>query len=268
MKGNQNAQPSSKLKKMLYSIVLTCKGIIAVLVPALFGVFLMLGILLFTFDRRRALNAMTQVVGSLGCKLGGIKLDIDQPDELIKQRPCVFIFNHRSSVDPVILCQLLKKDVVGVAKKELRYNPIIAPLLALGETIFVDRGSSMGSIRKALQTLQKGRSIVIAPEGTRSRNQVLRPFKIGAFRIARMGGLPIVPIVIHQADKIAKPGSLAMRSGCVKVDVLPAIDTKRWDEKQLEQHMQEVEQLMRGHLEGAPEFSDVSHGAAEKKLYS
>lgn len=268
MKGNQTTQPSTKLKKILTSVLLTCKGIIAVLVPALCGIFLMLGILLFTFDRRRALNAMTQVVGSLGCKLGGIKLDIDHPEELTKQRPCVFIFNHRSSVDPVILCQLLKKDVVGVAKKELRYNPIIAPLLGLGETIFVDRTSSMGSIRKALQTLQKGRSIVIAPEGTRSRDQVLRPFKIGAFRIARMGGLPIVPIVIHRADKIARPGSLAMRSGHVKIEVLPAFDTKRWDEKQLEQHMQEVEQQMRHQLEGSPDFSEAPHTATGKKLYS
>src|SRR3546814_7797514 len=86
--------------------------------------------------------------------------------------PCVFIFNHQSKADVMILAKLIRRDMGGVGKKEIKDIPILGKLMEWGGTVFVDRADGKSAI-KAMEPLvdaiqKEGKSICIAPEGTRS----------------------------------------------------------------------------------------------------
>ena len=85
--------------------------------------------------------------------------------------------------------------------------------------------------------------MLIAPEGTRSPNGRLRPFKKGAFHVAMAAGVPLVPILFHDSGKRLRPGSGIARPGIVHVTVLPPIPTKRWKAADLDRHIDEVHRL-------------------------
>lgn len=201
-------------------------------IPALAGI----GILLCSpiAGRSRARNLATRIIGRWGCALAGIRLEIHDPDQLRHQRPAVFVFNHQSAVDPVILCALLQANVVGVAKRELRRHPLLGPLLALAGTVFVQRdaGRGGGDLMPARSALEQGVAVAVAPEGHRNRS--LGRFRSGALRLADRAGVPLIPVAIHDSARILGPGKLLMHTGIVRVDVLPAMRASSTTTQQLE----------------------------------
>src|SRR3546814_12145815 len=110
-------------------------------------------------------------------------------------------------------------DLMGaVGKKEIRDIPILGKLMEWGGTVFVDRADGKSAIR-AMEPLvdairQDGKSICIAPEGTRTLTPKLGPFKKGAFHLAMQAGVPIVPIVIHNATAVAPKNESIGRASC------------------------------------------------------
>ena len=139
--------------------------------------------------------------GELGTALAGVDLQVRGEQYLWSHRPAVFIFNHQSAVETLLLCKLLRRDFVGIAKQELQRNPIFGPMFAAGGTIFVDRfnhDQAVQALEPAVDALRRGLSIVIAPEGTRSPTPRLGTFKKGAFHLAMAAKAPIVPIVFKQ----------------------------------------------------------------------
>ena len=147
----------------------------------------------------------------------------------------------------MILAKLIRKDMGGVAKKEVRDTPVIGKLMELAGTVFVDRANA-GSAIKAMAPLIDavkidGKSIVIAPEGTRTLSPKLGPFKKGAFHMAIQAGVPMVPIVIHNAGDVAPKNEFLMRPAKVRVDILPAVDTSKWSIRTINKHVAEVRGL-------------------------
>ena len=105
----------------------------------------------------------------------------------------MFIFNHQSAIDVLILCKLLHRDFVGISKQEVRSNPIFGPFFALAGTVFIDRSDrtkAIEALKPAVEALREGLSIAIAPEGTRSSTGRLGRFKKGAFHIAMAARRP------------------------------------------------------------------------------
>ena len=144
----------------------------------------------------------------------------------------------------MILAKLIRRDMGGVAKKEIRDTPVIGKLMELAGTVFIDRANA-GSAIKAMAPLIDaikidGKSIVIAPEGTRTLSPKLGPFKKGAFHMAIQAGVPMVPIVIHNAGDVAPKNEFLMRPAKVRVDVLPAVDTSKWSVRTMNEHVAEV----------------------------
>ena len=90
---------------------------------------------------------------------------------------------------------------------------------------------------------REGRSVCIAPEGTRSLTGRLGPFKKGAFHLAIQARVPMVPIVIHGSRAVQAKHELAMRPARIRVDVLEAIDTSRWRTATIDRHVDEVRHL-------------------------
>ena len=87
---------------------------------------------------------------------------------LWSHRPAVFIFNHQSGLDAVLILKMLRRDLTGVGKKEILRNPIFGPLFAAAGIVFVDRANTSKAVRAlepAVEALREGRSLAIAPEG-------------------------------------------------------------------------------------------------------
>lgn len=200
-----------------------------------------------TRSRREATNFSTGLFGDFAAAMVGMDLDVYGERNLWSARPCIFIFNHQSKADVVILAKLIRKDMGGIGKQEIRNIPVLGQLMEWAGTVFIDRKNSADAI-KAMEPLidaikNDGKSICIAPEGTRSLSPKLAPFKKGAFHLAMQAGVPIVPIVIHNAGDVAPKNEFVMRPATVRIDVLPPIDTSDWSPKTISKHVTEVRNL-------------------------
>ncbi len=171
-------------------------------------------------------NRVTRLVGDITASFAGLEFDIEGYDNLHRKRPVVYIFNHQSLLDSVVLARLLRDDVVALCKKEMAHAPVIGPMLQQVDTIFVDRDERDQSevLKRAMAVLASGRSLVIAPEGTRSTLGNIQPFKHGAFLLAKRAGVPIVPIVLHNVKDALPKGAFLVRSARIRVSVLEPIE--------------------------------------------
>ena len=207
-----------------------------------------------TRDRRRAINRAIEVWGDLGTRAAGVQLVVEGREHLAL-RPAVFVFNHQSGADPFLLCAILRRDFVGVAKAEIRRNPLLGPAFAFADTVSVDRSDHAQAVRAldpAVATLRRGLAILIAPEGTRSVGCEVGAFKKGAFRIALAARAPIIPIVLHDAGKVLPRDGWIMRAATVHVSVLPPIATDAWSLERLDAHVAAVRQRFLATLERGP----------------
>ena len=200
-----------------------------------------------TGSQREAMNFSTGLFGDIATALTGCELEVTGEENLWIARPCIFVFNHQSKADVMILAKLIRKDMGGVGKKEIRDTPIIGKLMELAGTVFIDRADGRSAIKamepliEAIQVERK--SIVIAPEGTRTLSPKLGPFKKGAFHMAMQAGVPMVPIVIHNAGDVAPKNEFLMRPAKVRVEVLPPVDTSKWTIKTINDHVTEVRDM-------------------------
>ncbi len=193
-------------------------------------------------DWKDGTNSMMAMIGDLGTWAAGIKLVVKNEENIWNARPAVFIFNHQSNVDLIILAKLLRKDAVPIAKKELQYSPL-GPIFKSAGMIFIDRSNkekAIEALKPALEALKNGTSIGLAPEGTRSFDYKLGVFKKGAFHLAMQAKAPIVPIVIKNAHDAMPRGSSVIRPAVVEVTVLDPIPTKGWKRKDLNKNIEKV----------------------------
>jgi putative phosphoserine phosphatase/1-acylglycerol-3-phosphate O-acyltransferase len=168
------------------------------------------------------------------------------------------MFNHQSNADMLIMANLIRRDIVGVGKRELKNLPVIGPLMGAAGVVFIDRSDRQAAIetmKPLVQAMQEEKkSLVIAPEGTRAPTRKLGAFKKGGFHVAIQSGVPIVPVVIHNSGDISPKGDKIFRSGTVHVDVLPAIETTDWSIANIDEHVAEVRNAFLRTL-GQPELS-------------
>jgi HAD superfamily hydrolase (TIGR01490 family) len=193
-------------------------------------------------SRREAVDLGTTLAGELGSVLAGVRLEVHGAEHLAA-RPAVFLFNHQSQLDVLVLAKLLRGGFTGVAKKELANSPGFGLVFRLANVAFVDRQDSAQARRAlepAVQRLRDGISLVIAPEGTRSATPALGPFKKGAFHVAMQARVPIVPIVIRNSGELMWRGATTIHAGTVQVAVLPPIATGGWDVAGLDERVREV----------------------------
>lgn len=140
--------------------------------------------------------------------------------------------NHISQYDIFVLYGWLPVDLKWVMKKELRKVPVIGIACAALGHIFLDRSnkaSAIKSLQAAKDSLRPGSSILFFPEGTRSKNGELLPFKKGAFVMARDIDIPVLPVTVKGTEKILPPGSLRLRPGSAEMIIHPeiAVETVR-----------------------------------------
>ena len=194
-------------------------------------------------SRREFTNIATSIWSEVGGAVAGLNIRTSGEEHLWSHRPAVFIFNHQSGLELVLLLKLLRRDFTGIAKQELRHNPIFGPLFTAAGAVFVDRSNTAKAIEAlgpAVEALRHGRSLIIAPEGTRSTTAEVGRFKKGAFRLAMDAGVPIVPVVFRNVLDALPKGAVIVRPAVVEAVVLPPIDTSSWTLDTLEEEIRTV----------------------------
>lgn len=171
--------------------------------------------------------AVAQAVLRAASRLGGVRAEVSGPDPRLAPQPCIYLCNHVSNVDPPALFVFLPRVTV-MAKAVLFRWPLFGYALKLLEFIPVERGQA-DSRRQAVATgiarLKKGLSLLIFPEGTRSPNGALLPFRTGPFTMAIETQAPIVPITISGTREIMPKGKLGIRPGRARLVFHPPIST-------------------------------------------
>jgi 1-acyl-sn-glycerol-3-phosphate acyltransferase len=157
----------------------------------------------------------------------GARVEYVGLEHLTARLPCIFIANHQSNVDIWALISVIPPPARFVAKKSLFHIPVLGWAMAAAGFIPIDRanrGRAMRSLKLAAEKVRAGRPVLLFPEGTRSRNGALQPFKKGPFHLALQAEVPVVPIVISGSWKVLPPKLLRVSPGPVRVECLPPIE--------------------------------------------
>lgn len=205
------------------------------------GIGLGLGVL--TGSRRTGANITSTIAPDIALTIAGIKLDVTGTENAWSARPAVFMFNHQSTADSIIVTSILRRDITAVAKRELERDPRFALLGKIFDVAYIDRGDpaqAREAMRPAIEKLHSGISVAIAPEGTRMPTSRLGRFKKGGFHLAMQAGVPIVPIVIHNAGDVMWKKDFTAHSGTVKVTVGAPISTEDWVPEKIDNYIDDV----------------------------
>lgn len=173
--------------------------------------------------------------------------------ENIPNYPAIYISNHTSLLDIPILFAAINQPLFYVAKMELKRVPFLGQYMQAMGMIFIDRSNreqAMLSMRSAIQDIAKGKSIVVFPEGTRSKTGELQPFKRGAFVIACEGEIPIVPVVIRGGSRALKSGSFTLRPAKIEIEVCPVVQASNFKNLDQDALAKEMHTLFLKKLEG------------------
>ena len=205
-----------------------------------------IGLGLLKRDKRAGINfVLDNWIGAI-FTAADVQINVVGEKNAWKQRPAVFLVNHRTTYDGAIAMRVLKKDFTAIAKAEYGKNPIGSLVGKLMDVAWVERENKTAAL-EALKPIEelasKGLSVLIAPEGTRTIPREVGPFKKGAFRIAMAAGLPIVPIVVRNAEVVGGRNAYALHPGTVDVAVLEPIDVSEWKLEELSERIAEVRQL-------------------------
>jgi 1-acyl-sn-glycerol-3-phosphate acyltransferase len=159
------------------------------------------------------------------------KIEIIGAENISLGKPLIMMANHQSDFDILVLLAGIPGQFRWIAKKELFRIPLFGTAMRKCGYIDIDRQNhekAMESIEKALQKVREGKSIMSFPEGTRSRNGIIRPFKRGMFRLAVASGAPIVPLSIIGSGQIMPKGSLNVKPGKITVVIGKPIDVSNY----------------------------------------
>lgn len=160
--------------------------------------------------------------------LAGAKITVEGLENL-PQGNAVYVANHQGYFDIPLLLGYLGDDTKPlVAKKQIEKIPLIRGWMRELRCVFIDRDNaraSMQALNEAIQWVSEGYSMVVFPEGTRSKTGKMAEFKAGAFRIAQKNKVPVVPVCIQGTDRLMERNHYWIRPAAISLCVLPAIDT-------------------------------------------
>lgn len=184
-------------------------------------------LLLLVVPRLEHRRRLAQGAARLMLRFTGIQYRLISA-ELLPDQPCVVVANHSSYIDGLLLKACLPARFSFVIKKEMVRVPLAGLLLTRIGSLFVDRGNRHSSgmdTRRIMREAVQGKSLVFFPEGTFTPRVGLERFHLGAFATAERAALPVVPIAIHGARRVLRPGTPWPRPGVVEIEVLSVLNS-------------------------------------------
>ncbi|MBT2690268.1 1-acyl-sn-glycerol-3-phosphate acyltransferase [Bacillus sp. ISL-47] len=196
-------------------------------------------------ERDRIIHNVPQRWSRTVMKISGSKVNVSGQG-YIPEGPVVMVCNHEGDFDIPALLASIDKPFGFISKVEVKKAPIISSWMKVMNCVFIDRTnreSAIKSLREGAELLKQGHSLVIFPEGTRSKGGPVAPFKVGGFRLAQDAGVPIVPISIKgTADVFEKNGRL-IKPARIDIRVCPPVNpktVKEMDAKVLAHEVREI----------------------------
>ena len=180
-----------------------------------------------------------RIWGRLLCWIAGIRVRVEGQENLDPSQTYIFVGNHTSQTDIWTFQGYMPHDFRWIAKKELFAIPIFGAAMRAVDFISIDRSrgrKAVQSLNDAANRIAEGTSVLIFPEGTRSPDGHLQPFKTGAIMLAIKAGVPVVPVGFNGTHQVLPKGSLVARGGDVVLRIgtpLPTSDFKAKDKQEL-----------------------------------
>lgn len=152
-----------------------------------------------------SLSAIARFWARLVIMGAGVRLRVEGMENIPAEGGVCFIGNHQGDFDILIALALIRRPFGFTAKREAAWVPVVNLWVVILGGVFIDRGNprkSFRAIEEGARKLREGGAMIIFPEGTRSRNRRMLPFKAGAFKLATMAGATIVPVAIDGSWKV------------------------------------------------------------------
>ncbi len=197
-------------------------------------------------ERDACAHAIARNWAQTGLAMNGSSIQLSGIENVPKTGGVLFVANHQSNFDIPILIGHIPRDKGFIAKLELLKVPSFSRWMKYIGCIFIDRKDprqSLTAINDAAGQLKAGHCIVIFPEGTRSADGTVGPFRAGGLRLALKAGVPIVPITISGSKGIMPKGSSIIRSARVNVIVSPPLmpaEFKEMDSNQISEKVRNI----------------------------
>jgi len=192
-------------------------------ITALFAVSASISTLFDSSGRSYSLHA--RLWARIGLALNGTSVELRGAEQL-PDGPFILMSNHQSGFDILSLLAAIPRRIYWIAKKELFDIPLFGPSMRRGGYIPLDRSDGRNALRSmenAAAIIRQGSSVVMFPEGTRTRDGRLLPFKRGGFMLAARAAVPVIPVTINGSGRVNPGGLLRLYSGNITLSLHPPI---------------------------------------------
>jgi 1-acyl-sn-glycerol-3-phosphate acyltransferase len=215
--------------------------------------FVGMGIVMLPFVGDLVVNRTVLVWwAKFNCLMIPMRTKVVGRENVEKGRSYVVVSNHQSLIDSILLVSQLKMDLKWVMKDELRKVPVFGYAAQKGGQILIDRSNprlAYESLQGAREKIAGGTSIMVLPEGTRSRTGELGEFKKGAFWLAQNLGIPVLPVSIIGTRKILPPDTLDLFPGRAVLKIHPPVEVQEYDEASMDRMISDVRQIIQRGLD-------------------
>ncbi|HEX8186489.1 MAG TPA: lysophospholipid acyltransferase family protein [Blastocatellia bacterium] len=222
---------------------------IAVLAPFLIALRLITG-------NENAIYSPVRLFVRLGLAMVGVRVEVSGVERLDPGQAYIFTPNHQSLIEVPLFVTYLGRNPGYLAKKEVFKYPIFGYGIGLMGVVPVDRSNSAAAVesaRRATENLRRGKSYIVYPEGTRSRDGQLLPFKKGAFMMAIDAGVPVVPVTISGGTRIMPKGEAKVFPSTVRITLHNPISTRGYSKENVAELMQRARANILSALDEATE---------------
>lgn len=206
-------------------------------------------LLTFPFDKqRKVVHELSRALVYMFVMVPPLwKRKIEGLENIEKDKPYVIVINHQSMVD-VMMLYLVPMIFRWVSKKEVHRIPFIGRFLMMHGDIAIDRKQGSKSMRKVMEQgkmwLDRGVSVAMFPEGTRSKDGEIHRFKAGAFALAKDAGVAILPVIMEGSSSMIKPSMMVNWRNEFVIKVLPAISAEQVAATEQNELMEQTREIM------------------------
>ena len=217
--------------------------------------FLVIAVLLLPWRvlRIKLCNYYGKLIGYSMTRIAGVRPIVKNRDRIQQFFPAIYVANHASTLDAFLSIWICPVGGCGIMKREVLKIPFFGQLYWLSGHLWINRentGAAIAAMNEAAEVMKKHNvSAWIMPEGTRSKDGRLKPFKKGFVHLAIATGFPVVPVLFHGAHKAWEKGKWTeFHSQDLEIEVLEAVDTSEWRAETAQEHAQQVYDLFAASL--------------------
>ena len=196
-------------------------------------------------EKKAMIDKLVYEFCELARTAAGVKYEITGKENIPAAGPVVYAPNHTSIFDAPVMMVSARDIPAFVMKEELGKIPGARKWLEGIGCVFVERADALEAavaFRQAERVVRNGSSMVIFPEGTRSKDGELHEFKGGAFKIAQLTGAPLVPVAISGAAEVFEANGHKIRPGVIKIRFLPPVSIGPMGREEFRQVVEDVKE--------------------------